>query len=87
MRYFKRYWAELRGDAHNDWGSSHWFFETDDTGVVERQIEVYDSGPTLRYNQSRQEDEYGALSEHPLDLAEFAAFEVSQIEFERAWQS
>jgi hypothetical protein len=85
MRYFKRYWNEPRGDSHDDWGCSWWYFETDEAGVVERQVEVYDSGPTLRYDQSRQEDEYGGLSEKPLDIADFEAFEVNRDDFEQAW--
>ncbi len=32
MRYFKRYWNKLRGDEHDDWGCSWWFFETDAEG-------------------------------------------------------
>jgi hypothetical protein len=37
MRYFKRHWGESRGDAHNAWGCSLWYFETDGAGVVTRQ--------------------------------------------------
>jgi len=85
MRYFKRYWDEPRGGEHVAWGCSWWYFETDDTGIVSRQVEVYDHGPTLRYDGGRLNDEYGGLSDHSLDLGEFASFEVQRDEFERVW--
>lgn len=87
MRYFKRYWDEPRGDTHNAWGCSWWYFETDDTGIVSRQVEVYESGPTLRYDTRRLNDEFGGLTDQPLDLGEFASFEVQREEFERVWAS
>jgi hypothetical protein len=42
--YVKRHWVELRGDEHNAWGTSWWYFEVDDNGGVLRQVELYDSG-------------------------------------------
>jgi hypothetical protein len=85
MRYFKRYWDEPRGDANDAWGCSWWYFEADDAGVVSRQVEVYDHGPTLRYDESRLNDQFGGLSDQPLDLGEFAGFEIPCEEFERVW--
>jgi hypothetical protein len=29
-RYYKRRWDEVRGDEHNDWGPSTWYFEVGD---------------------------------------------------------
>ena len=49
------------------------------------QVEVYDRGPTLRYDWGRRGDEFGGLSDQPLDLAEFAGFEIPRPEFERVW--
>jgi hypothetical protein len=85
MGYFKRYWDEPRGDAHDAWGCSWWYFETDAAGVVSRQIEVYDHGPTLRYHVGRLNDEFGGLADQPLDLREFAGFRIGAEEFERVW--
>jgi cation diffusion facilitator CzcD-associated flavoprotein CzcO len=85
MRYFKRYWDESRGDAHDAWGGSWWYFETSGDGVVTRQVEVYDHGPTLRYDKHRLHDEFGRLSDKPLELGEFAGFEIAREEFERVW--
>lgn len=85
MRYFKRYWGEPRGDANDAWGCSWWYLETDSAGAVLRQIEVYDCGPTLRYDRQRLNDEFGGLSDQPLEFGEFANFEIAREEFERAW--
>lgn len=87
MRYFKRYWDEPRGDENNAWGCSWWYFETCTAGVVTRQVEVYESGPTLRYHAHYLNDEFGGLSDKPLDLDEFASFEITQDEFDTIWDS
>ena len=83
MRYFRRRWSESRGDRHDAWGHSWWYFATDGDGVVRKQVEVYDNGRVLVYDEQRPEDEYGRLSEAPLDLTEFAAFEVDRATFQR----
>lgn len=38
-RYYKRRWEESRGDDHDDWGRSTWYFEVADDGYPVRQIE------------------------------------------------
>ena len=86
-RYFKRYWNESPSGARGDWGSSWWYFETDDAGVVIRQVEIYERGPKLRYSEAHQEDEFGGLSEVALDLTEFAQFGIAAEDFERVWAS
>jgi len=85
MRYFKRFWDEPRAGENGAWGCSWWYFEADDAGLVSRQIEVYNHGPTLRYDESRHNDEFGGLTDQPVDLREFAGFEIPQAEFERVW--
>ena len=85
MRYFKRYWTEPRAGAQDAWGYSWWYVEANDSGVVSRQIEVYDHGPTLRYDLHHLNDEFGGLTDQPLDLREFAEFAVPQAEFEQVW--
>lgn len=87
MRYFKRRWDESRGDQFDAWGQSWWFFETDDQGNVTRQMEAYEQGRTLRYNAGHIEDQYGGLSEEPLNLNEFRTFEITRAEFESAWNT
>jgi hypothetical protein len=52
---------------------------------VSRQIEVYDRGPTLRSDERRSTDEFGMLSDQPLDLGEFAGSRIQREEFEQVW--
>ena len=87
MHYFKRKWHEGRGDEHDNWGSSTWYFETEGDMWPTRQIQVYASGTVLQYDQEHIEDAFGGLSEAALDAAEFAPFAISQAEFEQVWSS
>jgi hypothetical protein len=87
LRYYKRPWDETRGDRYDAWGRSFWLFETDEVGNVLRQVELYDGGQRLRYDENRLDDSYGGLSEKPLDLSDFAAFEIDATEFEAVWSS
>ena len=86
MRYFKRNWNETRGDQYDSWGKSVWFFETDDNGEVLRQMEVYDNGKVLKYDNENSEDEFGMLADQNLDLTEFNEFTIEKEEFENNWK-
>jgi hypothetical protein len=50
-------------------------------------VELYGGGQRLRYDENRLDDSYGGLSEKPLDLSDFAAFEIDATEFEAVWSS
>jgi len=85
--YAKRHWNELRGDAHDAWGTSWWYFEVDDQGRVLRQIEQYESGVQLRYDEQHAEDEFGGLAQVPLDLSAPLYSPVASQDFEAIWQT
>ena len=87
MRYFKRHWNEVRGDAHSDWGTSTWYFEADQDLTVTRQIEIYLSGTVLHYDRQNLHDEFGSLADQPLDASDFGFFAIEQAEFEQTWSS
>jgi len=85
-RWFKRRWAESRGDRFDAWGAATYFFEVGEEGRPLRQIEVYDNGPTLRYGPTHVEDEYGQLGQTRLDeLEDWSAWTISSEDFERVW--
>ena len=88
-RFYRRRWAENRGDEFDSWGHSLWYFETDGEGWPVRQVEVYDAGRVLRYGPGHDEDRYGGLGQASLyDSAEdWSAFEITDTEFERVWRS
>jgi len=87
MHYFKREWHERRGDEHNDWGASTWYFETEPNMWPTRQIEVYANGSVLQYDQQHTADAFGGLSEAALDAAEFAPFTITWDEFDQVWST
>ena len=68
LRYFKRRWDESRGDEYKSWGPSDWYFEVDDDCYVIRQLEQYDNGAVLKYDEAYIEDEFGGLAEKAPDL-------------------
>ena len=87
MRYFKRRWDESRGDEYDSWGGSTWFLEVSDDGYTVRQLEKYDGGAILKYDQTHRDDEFGGLGEKALDLEDFALFETDHATFEDTWVS
>jgi hypothetical protein len=86
LLYFKRRWDETTGDPlTDDWGSSTFYFETDGTGEVIRQVIVYQNGKVLKYDEDNFEDDYGGLTDQPLDLQEFNEFKITPDEFDMSW--
>jgi hypothetical protein len=83
VRYFRRRWDEERGDSYSAWGHSWWHFATDNKGVVMKQVEIYDNGTVLVYDEQHPEDEYGGLSLVPLDLADFEPYAIDADAFQR----
>jgi hypothetical protein len=83
-RFFKWRWDEDRGDEYASWGGTTYYFTTDASGIVSRQIEIYDDGHVLMYDEAHASDAFGMLSDQPLDLTDMAGFEVSEAEFAAA---
>ncbi|RSK44756.1 hypothetical protein [Hymenobacter perfusus] len=83
MRYYKRYWEETTGDiATDNWGTSCFYFETDEQLCVQRQLQVFGNGQVLKYDINYVEDKLGGLSEAPLDI-DFVPYEIIKEEFEQ----
>jgi hypothetical protein len=95
MEYWKYRWSESRGDEHDDWGCSWWYFEIGPDGYAARQIEIYDAGVRLRYGPDHQEDEYGGLSyyaettqlDRPPDEVITAAGFITAADFDAIWET
>ncbi len=68
------------------WGTSYYYFETDDQLIVLRQLQVFENGQTLKYDTEYLEDKLGGLSELPLDEI-FVFFQIDKAEFEQIWTS
>jgi hypothetical protein len=88
-RFYRRRWDETRGDEFDDWGCSLWYFETDEEGWPVRQIEVYDSGPVLRYGPEHDYDRYGELGHVSLYDSgdDWSTFAIPGSDFEQVWRS
>jgi len=89
-RYFKYRWEETRDDKYDDWGFSTWFSEFDEELYATRQIEIYDNGNVLKYDENLLADEFGMLGEKSLtdgELEESGSIEISKTEFEKKWSN
>jgi hypothetical protein len=82
MPFYRRQWFESRGDHHDDWGSATYYFWVHD-GFIEQQVEVYESGVILAYDRHHTEDEFGGLSEVPLEPGEWTPFEIDLEAYQR----
>ena len=85
LQYVKRRWDEYRGDRHNDFGHSWWYFEIDPACNVIRQIEQYDNGMILGYDSRMSHDEFGGLSTEPLDSSLDGFDFTNGDEFNQLW--
>ncbi len=89
-RYFKYRWEETRGDKFDHWGFSTWYCETNEELYALRQIEVYDNGNVLTYDEQHLDDEFGKLGEKQIEfqeLKESNVLEISKDEFEEKWST
>jgi hypothetical protein len=82
-RYYKRpYTEDLCGR-----GASVWFLEVGEDCFPLRQLEVYEDGTALAYDESHLYDAAGMLADQLVEPNEYAAFEITRAEFETAWTS
>ncbi len=89
-RYFKYRCNETRGDQFDDWGFSNWYNELDEDFFSSRQLEIFDNGNILKYDENKFSDEFGMLCDQSLSLEELensGSVEISQDEFESIWTS
>ena len=84
--YYRRLWHESRGDEHDAWGHSEWWFEVNDQEHVTRQMEIYATGPAKRYSVTQPEDEFGRLAGDSFGAAEWLPFRVEPADFESLWR-
>jgi hypothetical protein len=87
MRYFKGRWEENRGDEFASWGCSDWYFEVLPDNSVVRQMEVYDSGAVLQYDQQHIDDRFGMLTDQPFDAEGFPCSQITADEFLSMWKA
>ena len=86
FRYFKKFWDESTGEELTDsWGNSTYYFETDENLNVVKQIQKFENGKVLRYDEQNIEDDFGGLADQPLENQEFIDDEIQKVEFYIIW--
>jgi hypothetical protein len=87
MRYYKGRWDERRGDEFAAWGGSDRYFEVGADYWVVRQMEVYDAGVVLQYDERHREDRFGGLTDQPFEAGYYPVAPITREEFEGVWAS
>ncbi len=87
MKYFKYRWKETRGDDFDDWGFSTFYIEIDEDLYPNRQIELYDNGNKLHYDNENVTDEFGYLGDKSIEEDTEKLTPISKEDFERVWNS
>jgi hypothetical protein len=83
--YYCRDWSEDSAGLCQGWGGSRFLFEVHRDGWVVRQIQLFDNGCFLLYDEIRDEDAYGGRSTVRLDGNEYEPFRITQDEFFEHW--
>lgn len=89
-KYCKWFWDESLGGDFDTWGTSTYFIELTLVGndlCATRQIEVYENGNVLSYDEQHFADNYGMLCDQMLDTQDLQEFGITQAEFEQAWST
>lgn len=86
MRYYKWFWAVPLGGDFDAWGTSTYFLEIGENAYTYRQIEVYENGNVLFYDKKHFSDDYGRLSDKPMQDDNLEEFEITEAEFEHVWR-
>lgn len=85
MNYFTQFWDEERDDENASWGTSTWYFETNEEDEVIKQVTIYQSGKTLKYSAENAEDEFGGLCMDTLTIDDCDGDVISKEEFYTIW--
>lgn len=89
-KYCKWFWDESLGGEYETWGTSTYFMEVIGAGnnlCAIRQIEVYENGNVLFYDDSHFTDDYGMLCDKPLGEEDIQEFGITKAEFEQVWNT
>jgi len=85
--YYKRHWEETTGEELTvSWGPSTYYFETDTQLSIIRQVQFFENGHVLKYDLNFTHDDFGMLSDQPLDKEEFDEYTIDKEEFLNIWK-
>jgi hypothetical protein len=83
--YYRRYWREDSGGPCEGWGGSAFLFEVHSDGWVARQIQLFDNGRLLVYDEICSDDAYGGRSTVRLEASEYEPFRITRDDFFQYW--
>lgn len=85
--YFKRTldWNSDVVPRSPEWGNSVIFFETSEEGFVNRQIQLFESGLVLTYDDHHYHDAHGWRDQNPVATEPPNTVTISRKEFQKAW--
>ena len=89
-KYCKWFWDESLGGDFDTWGTSTYFIELILVGndlCPTRQIEIYQNGNVLFYDNTHLADNYGMLCDKPLERKDLQEFGITKAEFEFVWNT
>lgn len=86
-KYCKWFWDESLGGDYDAWGTSTYFLEVGHDLCAIRQIEVYENGNVLFYDDSHFSDNHGMLCDKPLGEEDLREFGITKDEFEEVWRT
>lgn len=85
-KYFKKFWNESSGDElTNSWGNSTYYFETDEDLNILKQVQIFQNGNILKYDDRNLENQFGFLTNHPLEIEDFEGNEISKTQFSEVY--
>jgi hypothetical protein len=85
MNYFTQFWDENRDDEFASWGTSTWYFETNESDEIIKQITIYKNGKGLKYSEEKRSDEFGSLSDQKLTVDDCDGEIISKEDFFKFW--
>jgi hypothetical protein len=84
-KYYKWFWEQCFEGGYDGWGTSTYFMEIGVDLYASRQIEVYENGNVLTYDNSHIGDNFGMLCDQKIGDSDMIEFEISKAEFEQIW--
>lgn len=85
--YFKRTVEQDDGlfPRRGAWGNSVIYYETSEEGFVGRQIQLFESGTVLVYDENHQQDDYGVIQLEPIGRFSPNTTVITSKDFHLVW--
>jgi hypothetical protein len=85
-----RYYCITTTNKDDTWGDTCiWWFEINDNGDANRQIQTFSNSYTISYDVTYPDDDYDGLQQMVVDGDEdwWQAYQITEDEFNQQWQA